>query len=221
VSTRGDRRSSRSAFHQLNALGPLLFIWTVTVVLLYASAAQDEVPTERLFLDAASLSGQPWYTGLLHEMGVLGWTVAATAATAGAWVASLATRRSVTWFLASGAALTFILLADDVTSFHADLGPRIGVPKLVTIGGLLAASAVWFMTNWREIRRTRWLTLLAALGALATSVALDIERRESDLHVFFEDAPKLLGIMGWATYFVLTAADITGSVLQSRDHASA
>ena len=216
-----ERRKSRTLGRQFTALAPLLLVWTIASVLLYASAAQDKVPTERLFLDAATLGDQPWYTGLLHELGILGWTVAATAATAGAWVAHLASRRAAVWFFTSSSLLTLGLLGDDITGFHADLGPRIGFPKLLIIGVILGSSAVWFVSNWQEIRRTRWLTLAASLGALALSVALDYERRDSTstLHVFFEDAPKLLGILGWATYFVFTATDITRSMLRSPDGA--
>jgi hypothetical protein len=217
----GERRRRGSFGRQLSSIAPLLLVWTVTLVPLYASAAQDRVPTERLFLDPATLTGQPWYTGLLHEAGILGWTVAATAALGGAWVASLTRRRSATRFLASGGLLTLVLLGDEVTGFHAGLGPRLGVPKLVTVAGILALSVVWVLTNLPELRRTRWLTLFAALGALATSVVLDYERRGGDLNVFFEDAPKLLGIVGWATYFVFTAVDITRSATRDLVVASA
>lgn len=192
-------------------------MWTLTVVLLAVSAAQESVPTELLFLDAASVGDQPWYTGLLHEMGVLGWTVAATAAAGGAWLASFTGRPASMWFLGSGAAVTLALLVDDVTGFHSELGPRLGLPKMVTVAVLLGFTVVWVVCNRREIIRTRWLTLFASLGALATSVLLDYERSEIDIHVFFEDAPKLIGIMGWATYFVFTVGDITRSVIRSRD----
>jgi hypothetical protein len=210
-----ERRRNWSLRHQFLALGPLLFVWISTASLLWLSAAQDEVPTERLFLDPATLSGQPWYTGLLHEIGILGWTVAATAAAAGAWVASLTQRRSAAWFLATGSLLTLLLLGDEVTGFHAVVGPRLGAPKMWTISALLALGALWVFVNWREIRRTRWLTLAVSLVALAVSVALDYERRTSSFNVFFEDAPKLLGIAGWATYFVFATVDITRSAVGS------
>lgn len=211
-----DRHRSWSLSHQFSALGPLLLIWSFTSVLLYASAAQDKVPIERLFLDPATLSGEPWYTGLLHELGILGWTVAATAAAAGAWVAAQTTRDRTVWFMAGGSVVTLLLLIDDITGFHSDLGVRLGIPKMASIGGLLGISGLWFVVNWREIRRTRWLTLIAALSAFALSVLFDHERRDTSFHLFFEDAPKLLGIVGWATYFVFTAIDITRSVVRSR-----
>ena len=211
-----ERRRNWSLRHQFLALGPLLFDIRSTASLLWASAAQDEVPTERLFLDPATLSDQPWYTGLLHEIGILGWTVAATAAAVGAWVATLTARHHAAWFLASGSLLTLVLLADEVTGFHSLLGPRLDIPKTWTIGGLLLASAAWALLNWSEIRRTRWLTLAVSLAALGISVALDYERRTNSFHVFFEDAPKLLGIAGWATYFVFATVDITRSAVGSR-----
>lgn len=82
---------------------------------------------------------------------------------------------------------------------------------------LASGSALWSGSNWREIRRTRWLALLASLVALAASIALDYERRGTNLNVFYEDAPKLLGIVGWATYFVFTTVDITLSAVRTRE----
>ncbi|MFT5203251.1 MAG: hypothetical protein ACI9C1_002649 [Candidatus Aldehydirespiratoraceae bacterium] len=216
-----ERRRSWSLGYQFSALVPLLLIWTFTSVLLYASAAQDKVPTERLFLDPATLSGEPWYTGLLHELGVLGWTVAATSAAAGAWVAAQSNRPRAVWFMAGGSVVTLLLLGDDITGFHSDVGIRLGIPKMASIAGLLGISGLWFVINWREIRRTRWLTLIASLAAFALSVLFDYERRDTSFNVFFEDAPKLLGIVGWATYFVLTAVDITRAIVRSRDGAAA
>lgn len=210
-----DRRRGWSLRHQFLALGPLLAVWVTTACLLWLSAAQDEVPTERLFLDPATVGGQPWYTGLLHEIGILAWTVAATGAAAGAWVASLTGRLGSKWFLASGSALTIVLLVDEVTGFHSRIAPRFGVPKLVVVAWYLAGATVWLIANVAEIRRTRWLTLAAALVALGLSVALDYERRDTGFHVFFEDAPKLLGIVAWATYFVFATVDITRSAVRS------
>lgn len=208
-----DRRRRWTPREQILAVGPLLFFWTLTATLLHVSAEQDVVPTERLFLDAASVADEPWYTGLLHEIGVLGWTVAATAALAGAFVASLTSRRRAVWFLGSGALLTIVLLTDDLTGFHADVGPRLGLPKFTTIGAILVASVGWVVFHWREISRTRWLILLSSLAALALSVLVDVERRDSDVHIFFEDAPKLFGIVGWATFFVFTTVDLIRSAL--------
>jgi hypothetical protein len=211
-----DRRRDRTLRSQFLLLGPLLFVWIATASLLWTFAVQDEVPTDRLFLDPATLSGQPWYTGLLHEVGILAWAGAAVAAAGGAWVSAQTNRRGPARLLASGAALTLVLLTDEVTSFHADLGPRIGLPKLVVIGAIAVSAAMWFAINWREIRRTRWLILVSSLAALAASIVLDYERRSVDLHVFFEDAPKLLGTVGWATYFAITTIDVTRSAVTFR-----
>lgn len=213
-----ERRRGWSLRHQFLTLGPLLFVWVATASLLWGSAVQDEVPTERLFLDPATLTGQPWYTGLLHEIGILAWTVAATAAAAGAWISWLTGRAGSMWFLGSGSMLTLVLLGDEVTGFHAGIGPRLGFPKLVVIAALVLCTAAWLVANVREIRRTRWLTLAVSLGALAASVVLDYERRDSSLNVFFEDAPKLLGIVGWATYFIFATTDITQSVVRNHGH---
>jgi hypothetical protein len=119
-----------------------------------------------------------------------------------------------------GSVVTLLLPVDDITGFHSDVGVRLGIPKMVSIAGLLGISGLWFVINWREIRRTRWLTLIASLSAFALSVLFDYERQDTSFHVFSEDAPKLLGIVGWATYFVFTAIDLTQAIVRSRDPAA-
>ena len=55
-----DRRSARAPRTQLPSLMPLIVLWAVAAVGLVAVAAQSRVPVDRLFLDAAHLSEQPW-----------------------------------------------------------------------------------------------------------------------------------------------------------------
>ena len=68
-----------------------------------------------------------------------------------------------------------------------------------------------------DIGRTRWQVLVAALGANAMSIAVDafIHPNGFDRALLLEDGAKFLGILAWATYFVVTARDISRSAMAS------
>lgn len=208
-----DRRQRLGWKAQLAAIGPLLVVWAVGMGVLWIAANQRRVPLDYIFLDPATLSGRPWYTGILHEAGVFFWSVAAVSALGGAWVAHLTGRLAAARFLAAGGLLSILLFGDELLEIHARLAPAIGIPKSVAILAIVGLSATWALTSLGQITRTRWLMLASALAALATSVLVDHFRPGTSLSVFAEDAPKLLGEAAWATYFVTTAADIVRSAV--------
>ena len=53
----------------------------------------------RLFLDPAYVNGGTWYDGLVSQLGVVAWTVAAVSAAWSAWIASVSGRRQAAGFL--------------------------------------------------------------------------------------------------------------------------
>jgi hypothetical protein len=185
-------------------------------VVLGVVAAQRSVPVEQLFLDAAYLSGQPWYTGVVSSLGVLGWTTATVAALGGGWVAGQTGRPSAARFLTGGAVVSAILLADDLFQLHADLLGVIGLPKPVRQLLVVAPAAVWLVRYAGEIARTRWGIMAGALGAMAVSLAIDaVAPVGSRVGLFLEDGAKLLGVLAWAQYMVLTSVDITRSTIRA------
>ena len=108
------------------------------------------------------------------------------------------------------------LLFDDLFDFHAGLLPKIGIPKLGGEAILAAIVAHWVIRNWHEIRRTRVQLLTAAIFACSASIVIDflVNPSGSDRSLVFEDGAKFLGILAWATFFVVTTRDISRSVLR-------
>ena len=213
MATPADRRARR---RQLPSLAPLLAAWLVAASALAVLAAQRSVPVEQLFLDAAFVSGQPWYTGLLSSLGVLGWTAATVAALFGGWVAAQTGRASAARFLRSGAAVTVLLLADDLLQLHADLMRFTGLPKGVRQILVVLPAGVWLVRYAGEIARTRWGIVVGALGCFGLSLLLDAAAADtSRLGLFAEDSAKLLGVLAWAQYMVLTSVDITRSTIRA------
>jgi len=210
-----DRRSLRRT-KQLRVVVPLLVVWLCAGLGLALVLRTGGIDDAQLLLDPAALAGLPWYTGLISNVGVLGWTVAAVAAAAGARVCALGDRPAAARFLRQAALLGGLLTIDDLFLLHSSVFPEaFGVSKRVILIGYLALAGMWVLGNTAEIRRTRWGLLAAAGCALVVSVGIDQFARTQDWALVAEDTAKFLGIAAWATYFTLTSRDIAESILRS------
>lgn len=192
-------------------------LWCAGLVILAIAGLQRTASLDELFLDPAQLTGSPWYTGLLSNLGILAWAVAAIAAGGGAWVALRAGRPTAVTFLASAAMITTLLLLDDLLQVHAVILPETGMHPTAAQLMVVAPAPLWAWLHRVEIARSRWLLLLAALAGFAVSLGADqfVAVDEASRRLLLEDGAKLLGVLAWAQYFVLTARDITGSVIEA------
>jgi hypothetical protein len=209
-----ERRRSRSLADGLRPLRPLVAVWLVAVGALAVVIAQQRVPQRALLLDPVSTARLPWYTGLLSNVGVLTWCVAATTAAMTAVATHVAGRSAATRLFAGGAAVSAVLLADDLLLIHSGLPGVVPLPKVVFELGLGGLVVLWIATNRAEVLRTRYHLLVAAAVALGVSVAVDTLRSDSVAALVAEDGAKLLGILAWATYFVATGRDVLRSTVR-------
>jgi hypothetical protein len=197
---------------------PLLILWATAGLFLVALLMQRAVPFDQLVLDANRIAGVPWYIGLLSNLGIVGWSVAAAAAGGGAWVSVLGHRHGAERMLRGGAVLSILFLLDDLFQIHMLADPVIGVPKSAIMAGYATLTLWWLGANVREIARTRTGVFAAALLALMLSVVTDRlgtagGRLGPLTSLALEDGLKFLGILAWAQYYLLTAADIVRSVV--------
>lgn len=213
TTSRLERRRGFSVREQLRLLVPVLIVWAVGATILSLVGARGNVG--ELMLDAAWFNGGAWYTGLVAQLGVLAWTTAAVSATWSAWIADTTGRPDAAKFLYRAAIVGTVLLLDDLVSFHNVVLNAIGLPKLVGEAIVLTPLGVWLFVHWRDIARTRAQLLVASLIANGSSFLVDLlaHPKPGDYAVLLEDGPKFLGILAWATYFVVTARDIARSAL--------
>ena len=118
----------------------------------------------------------------------------------------------VSRFLLSGGILTAILMFDDLLLLHEQLLPnRLYIPQNVVLASYALMTAAFLMRFPRFIiQHTNAPGLLLALGLFSVSVVVDLfsTRDRSELTVgnalwaLGEDGTKLLGIVGWAAYFL-------------------
>ncbi len=210
-----ERRRAMAIRRQFRHLSPLIIAWALGALVLLGVGVQDSASVEELFLDPAHLTGTPWYTGLIANLGVLAWTVAVVSAAFGAWVSLKAGRATAVTFLASGALVTALLLMDDLLQLHAVILPSTGMAKTAAQLMVVAPTPLWAWMHRAEISRTRWLLLLAAFGGFGLSLMADQLGGSGSTRLFIEDGAKLLGIFAWAQYFLWTTRDITGSIVDA------
>jgi hypothetical protein len=213
-----DRRLYRTREVRLRPLLPLAVLWCCAFVFLGGLALQQQVPYSQLLLDPNSINRVPWYTGLVSNLGILGWTTATVAAFFGAWVSHFGGRPGAANLLGRGGLLSALLLFDDLFQLHILVKPLLGIPKVVVYACYLALAIWWVVGRWREVARTR-VELLAAAGlALGLSVVADrvaapLPFLSADTALLIEDAAKFLGVLAWAQYFSLTTCDIVRSIV--------
>jgi hypothetical protein len=195
-------------------LAPLTVVWTLGMAVVALTGIQPSATRALLLLDPVTSARLPWYAGLVSDVGILGWAVAASAAAATAFVASVGMRRGAAWFFGHGAVLGTVLCADDLLQLHAELAPDVlGLPKVAALGALALATGHWVLQHHRELRRTRWPLLVAAGSAFAVSLAVDQLGSGAGRSLLAEDGAKLFGILAWSGYFVVTGIDVVRSVV--------
>ncbi|MEL7155828.1 MAG: hypothetical protein AAFN30_04430 [Actinomycetota bacterium] len=207
-----DRRTNTWLQRGLRSLLPLLVVWAFGSALLWILVQQDGIPYADLVLDPAQYGRRPWYVGLVSNLGILGWTTATVTSVVGAGAAVRGGRHGAAQFLRAGATLSGLLLLDDLFQLHIVVPDTLGQPKLVfyLVYGLLGGW--WALASARELLRTRWPLLVAAVFALGGSVLVDVFGHGAGAALVVEDSAKFLGILAWALYFSVTTHDIVGSL---------
>ncbi len=208
-----ERRRGFSLSEELRVIAPLMVIWILTLLVLIAIASTED-EHQRLLLQSPATSGSlPWYTGLVSYLSLCAWSVALTASFGAAQVSRLAGRAKAGRFLADAGLLTALLMVNEVFGIHYAVAPSFGVPKVVVIAGLALCCVAWAVRHVHEIRRTRRAVLGLAAVAIVASLGIDTGGGVTLTSLLAEEGLQLLGVIGWATYFVLTGSDICRSVV--------
>ncbi len=213
-----ERRTNRTGSSRFRPLLPLAVIWFAGCTLLVVLMVQRQVPYDELLLDPNSINRVPWYTGLVSNLGILGWTTATATGFFGWWLARYGGRNAAATMLGRGAVLSTILLLDDLFQLHVAVKPLLGLSKPVVYLAYLIVAGWWFATGREEIARTRTELLLASTAAFAGSIVTDqvgaaLPGIDQAGALLLEDACKFLGVLAWAQYFVLTSSDIMESIV--------
>lgn len=198
-----------------------VLLWTLvpSFALIFAAAAQSQVPLGRLFRDAMLVSSvlsqvRPWY-GIFSHLGIVLLVLAA----GGGLVTLIRLRarrlRSVGGaFLGHGTAVTLVLALDDLLMIHEWANSLVSQGELYVIAlyGLFVAS---FVLRFGAILRRREPALLAIVVAgLAVSLLVDVIVGSTEsFWIFIEDGAKFVGYAAWFAYFLRACAAIDGEIV--------
>lgn len=206
-----ERRRGYSVGDQLRVLLPLVTVWGVGFGILAAVGIRGNVG--ELLLDPSYLNGGRWYVGVVSQLGVLTWAVAVCSTLWSSWIARVTKRRDAELFLRRAAIVSAILLVDDLFGIHSLVE---GPGKAIAQAAIVLPAAVWLVVHRHDIVRTRFQLLLAALLGLGGSVLVDVFFKPNSVEIsgLVEDGAKFLGVLAWATYFVMTTKDIASSAIR-------
>lgn len=174
-----------------------------------------------ILLDPAAVTGAPFYTGLLSNLGVLGWCGSATALL----LAAAVLRSTPEWTreagaLAAGASVSAVLGFDDLLLLHERVLPNhLGVPEPVTFGAY-GVAAVVYLWHFRDVHLRMDRELLGvAFCMFAVSLVVDLTDPPAlgAWRGIVEDGAKFLGISAWASYHVRFAASVLGRAIRVMD----
>ena len=218
----GERRTRPAQTRQLIAIAPLVTVWGIGALVLALTLDGDAANNALLLLDSSAVAGLPWYSGLISNLGILAWAIGTISAAGASFIARLGRRDGAAKFLLHASALSALLTLDDVFRLHSSVFPQhLSIPKTAVLVIYLVMTALWAGLHCREVARTRWAILVASGIAMATSVGVDQLAGNETWSLVAEDGAKFFGVLGWATYFWLTAQDIASSVVRDlRERAS-
>jgi hypothetical protein len=188
------------------------FLAVVTVVVgdgrsVLVAGRKRTIRLGELSQDAVSVAELPPWVGAVSMLSVLLWGAGAAIALFAAALVSRGRRSARGFFLYVGL-LTMLLAVDDALLLHEAVIPGVLDVReeltLVLYAAALLAAVVWFPARFSD-PSSRAMLLMAALF-FAAAMFLDVYELRLPHRTWIEDSCKLLGIVGWVGFLVLSAA---------------
>lgn len=170
----------------------------------------DHKAMEAMLRDRAEWGGQPFYLGAISQIGILTWGAGAAVALFTAAFAQARERqpehqqerlRLLRWV----GLFTLVLCIDDAFQLHEVVAPRYLYIDQKAILGLYALTTLGIVVAFRRLLIERPVLPMAAVAALATSVAIDLSEHlwtVRTVQILVEDGFKQLGILLWVAFLI-------------------
>ena len=217
-----------------HGFGIFYTIIAAQIIILAAVAWQSAVPVERLFRDMIIVAEESpdcchVYDGLISNLGILLWWVAASVTGFAALVAvSLSGRTYDILALAMAAVFSAWLALDDLFMLHDTVLPLFGIPQPATYALYGSIASAYIALSWRVVLMAAPLFLLMAISMLGLSVFIDILsdydvgaislwlQSNTQTKYLLEDGSKFLGIGFWCCLHMAAAKNVLENVATSR-----
>ena len=188
----------------------LLSCLALTLIVLTIVGTQSYVPVAYLTRDASVVSGSKFYAGLISNIGLFLWCSSGAVALFSSLLLKRQGYEHLGYFLFSGSIISFILFLDDFLLLHELVFPDyLGISEkffVLLYPLMLLSFSIFFL---KVIVKTQVVIFALALCFLALSMALDKILPHINISSYLlEDGFKLLGIVGWSSYFTYTSFSI-------------
>jgi hypothetical protein len=151
------------------------------------------------FRDSNAISKNPFYFGLISNLGAVFWTATAAITLQTGFILRHTARENADFFLLF-ALLSALLCTDDLFMLHETALPAIGISEFFTYF-IEATLLIYILLRFNKfILEGFWLPLFLALSCLALSVLLD-KALTFRAQTTIEDTFKFIGITLWLYYF--------------------
>lgn len=163
-------------------------------------------PMSYLTIDPADI-GLPAYLGMLSNLGIMIWGMAAGACLLARMVLSTIPQAGEErrFFLLSALASGYLML-DDGYLLHDRVFPDVaGIPELIVFLVYGVSFLIYIYKERRIIGDSEYPLLILAAGCVGLSGGIDSALPFSDTVTAVEDSVKFVGILFWFVYFLRTA----------------
>jgi hypothetical protein len=171
---------------------------------------------------ATALQG-PFYAGYVSNIGVGFWCFAGACCLFSALLLRREPEREWPAFLLLSGLFTSWLMLDDFFLFHdellsAALRLQENTVENYVFAAYLAIGLAYMVRFHRTMLQTPYVLLLLAIPFFMLSLAVDVGiiRPPEERHHLVEDGTKLLGIICWCVYLVVTAYEAVRAAMDAR-----
>ncbi len=171
-----------------------------------------EIPVSIFTRDPMAVaSGHPFF-GFVSNIGVILWSASVTVSFfAYILLKTNNAPQNTIQFVASGGALSLILLFDDLFMLHDRIFPMyfgLGEKLIFLVYGLFFLA--YIIVFFKKIINTNFVYLTLSVFFFSLSIVVDILPESLlPMHHLFEDGAKLLGIVSWLSYHFSVAYNET------------
>ncbi|WP_051469967.1 hypothetical protein [Fischerella sp. PCC 9605] len=192
-------------FKQLFASLFAVYVLTISAFIVVAIISRlKKIPIAYLTRDPAAILGQPFYIGLLSNIGILLWCSCAAICIFSFFVLKKDIKKKESKFLLFSGLLSSILLIDDLLMVHEDVFPNyLHISEKLFFLGYAVILSLYLINFVETIVKTDFIILILAFAFFGMSIVSDtlFSNINNNYMFLFEDGAKLLGIVTWFIYF--------------------
>jgi hypothetical protein len=183
----------------------LSWLLIFSVILIFAASG---VKMTKLSQDPLAQLGQPFYLGMISNLGILLWMTSASVTLFSSFhLKSGFAHPHGASFLRWAAVLSLMLMCDDLLMLHEQVFPEyLRVSENLVYVFYLAYISLFFLKFWRLILgQDNYKLLVLAFFFFGMSLALDLDLLPGGIDI--EDSFKILGLTTYTFFFVTLSSD--------------